>query len=72
VKVLRPDLAAAIGSKRFLREIEIAANLTHPHIVPLYDSGEAEGFLIIRSPPSSVSTAHAPASVGLPRPRHPA
>ncbi len=45
VKVLRPDLAAALGPERFLREIEIAANLTHPHIVPLYDSGEAQGFL---------------------------
>ncbi len=45
VKVLRPDLAAALGPERFLREIEIAANLTHPHIVPLYDSGEADGFL---------------------------
>ncbi len=45
VKVLRPDLAAALGPDRFLREIEIAANLTHPHIVPLYDSGEADGFL---------------------------
>ena len=45
VKVLRPDLAAAMGPERFLREIEIAANLTHPHILPLHDSGEAEGFL---------------------------
>ncbi len=45
VKVLRSDLAAALGPDRFLREIEIAANLTHPHIVPLYDSGEADGFL---------------------------
>ena len=45
VKVLRPELAAALGSERFLREIEIAANLQHPHIVPLYDSGEADGFL---------------------------
>ncbi len=45
VKVLRPDLAAALGPERFLREIEIAANLTHPHILPLHDSGEAEGFL---------------------------
>ena len=45
VKVLRPDLAAALGHERFLREIEIAANLTHPHILPLYDSGEADGFL---------------------------
>jgi eukaryotic-like serine/threonine-protein kinase len=40
VKVVRPSLAAAIGRERFLREIEIAARLRHPHIVPLYDSGE--------------------------------
>ena len=45
LKVLRPDLAAALGPDRFLREIKIAASLTHPHIVPLYDSGEADGFL---------------------------
>jgi TolB-like protein/transposase len=45
VKVLLPDLAVAIGAARFLREIEIAAQLTHPHIVPLHDSGEADGFL---------------------------
>lgn len=45
VKVLRPELAAALGADRFLREIEIAARLTHPHILPLHDSGEAAGFL---------------------------
>ncbi len=45
VKVLRPDLAAALGSDRFLREIKIAAQLHHPHILPLHDSGEADGFL---------------------------
>jgi len=45
LKVLRPDLAAALGPERFLHEIRIAANLHHPHILPLYDSGEAEGFL---------------------------
>ncbi|NIM52509.1 MAG: protein kinase, partial [Gemmatimonadales bacterium] len=45
VKVLRPDLTATLGSERFLREIEIAAQLHHPHILPLYDSGEAEGLL---------------------------
>ena len=45
VKVLRPDLAAALGSDRFLREIEVAASLTHPHILPLHDSGAADGFL---------------------------
>ncbi len=45
VKVLRPDLAAVLGAERFLREIKIAARLTHPHILPLHDSGEADGFL---------------------------
>jgi serine/threonine-protein kinase len=45
IKVLRPDLAAALGAERFLREIEIAARLTHPHILPLHDSGAAGGFL---------------------------
>src|SRR2546428_12498634 len=45
VKVLRPDIAGAIGADRFLREIEIAAQLSHPHILPLYDSGEADGLL---------------------------
>src|SRR5438477_3978700 len=45
VKVLRPELAAALGAERFLREIEIAARLTHPHILPLHDSGEVGGFL---------------------------
>ncbi len=41
IKVLRPEVAKAIGSGRFLREIEIAAQLSHPHILPLFDSGEA-------------------------------
>ena len=45
VKVLRPELAESIGGTRFLREIEIAAQLSHPHILPLHDSGEAGGFL---------------------------
>ena len=45
VKVLRPELGAALGPERFLREIEIAAQLHHPHILPLHDSGEADGFL---------------------------
>ena len=42
IKVLRPELAAALGAERFLREITTTANLRHPHILPLYDSG-AEG-----------------------------
>src|SRR5438105_3592745 len=45
IKVLRPELAAAVGHERFLREIEIAAKLQHPHILPVYDSGQADGML---------------------------
>lgn len=45
LKVLRPDLVPALGAERFLREIAIAARLTHPHILPLHDSGEAAGLL---------------------------
>ncbi len=45
VKVIRPDLVAAVGSERFLREIEITANLNHPHILPLLDSGAHDGLL---------------------------
>jgi serine/threonine-protein kinase len=45
IKVLRPELAQALGAERFLREIEIAARLTHPHILALHDSGEADGLL---------------------------
>ncbi len=45
IKVLRPELAASLGSDRFLREIKVAARLQHPNILPLYDSGEAAGFL---------------------------
>jgi len=45
IKVLRPELAAVLGPDRFVREIEIAAGFTHPHILPLHDSGEADGFL---------------------------
>jgi tetratricopeptide (TPR) repeat protein len=45
IKVLRPELAAALGSERFLREIHLEARLQHPHILPLYDSGTADGFL---------------------------
>ncbi len=45
LKVLNPDLAAALGPDRFLREIEICAGLQHPHIVPLFDSGSVGSFL---------------------------
>jgi serine/threonine-protein kinase len=45
LKVLRPELAAVIGAERFLGEIKVTANLQHPHILPLYDSGSVEGLL---------------------------
>ena len=45
IKVLHPELSEAVGADRFLREIEIAARLTHPHVLPLHDSGEADGLL---------------------------
>jgi serine/threonine-protein kinase len=44
LKVLRPELAAVIGAERFLKEIKVTANLQHPHILPLHDSGEAGSF----------------------------
>ena len=45
IKVLREDVGASVGAERFLREIGIAARLSHPNIVPLIDSGQAEGQL---------------------------
>src|SRR4026209_456384 len=50
VKVLRPELAAVIGAERFLSEIKTTANLQHPHILPLFDSGSAESFLFYVMP----------------------
>jgi len=45
LKVLKPELAAVLGADRFLREVKTTAQLTHPHILPLHDSGNADGFL---------------------------
>ncbi|HZA93286.1 MAG TPA: serine/threonine-protein kinase, partial [Gemmatimonadales bacterium] len=45
LKILRPELAAALGPQRFLSEIRVVAHLQHPHILPLFDSGSANGFL---------------------------
>jgi serine/threonine protein kinase len=50
IKVLRPGLAASLGRDRFAREIRLAARLNHPHILPLYDSGEADQFLFFVMP----------------------
>jgi serine/threonine-protein kinase len=45
IKVLKPELSAILGGERFLQEIKVTARLTHPHILPLFDSGDADGFL---------------------------
>ena len=50
IKVLRPELAAVIGAERFLSEIKTTANLQHPHILPLFDSGAADSFLFYVMP----------------------
>ena len=50
IKVLRPELAAALGRERFLREVTTTANLRHPHILPLFDSGEADELLFYVMP----------------------
>ena len=50
LKVLKPDLAAVVGADRFLAEIKTTANLQHPHVLPLFDSGEADGLLFYVMP----------------------
>ncbi len=50
LKVLRPELSAILGTERFLHEIRTTANLQHPHILPLYDSGEADGMVFYVMP----------------------
>ena len=50
LKVLKPELAAVVGAERFLAEINVTANLQHPNILPLHDSGEADGFLFYVMP----------------------
>ena len=50
LKVLKPERAAALGAQRFLNEIQVTANLQHPHILPLYDSGSADGALFYVMP----------------------
>ena len=67
LKVLKPELAAIVGAERFLAEIKTTANLQHPHILPLHDSGEADGFLFYVMPYVEGGVAQAEA-----RPRAPA
>jgi len=50
VKVVRPEFAGVLGGERFVREIQIASKLSHPHIVPVYDSGQADGLLYYTMP----------------------
>jgi serine/threonine-protein kinase len=50
IKILRADVAESLARERFLREIQLAARLSHPHILPLYDSGEANGVLYFVMP----------------------
>lgn len=50
VKVLKPELAEKVAAERFLEEIRTTANLQHPHVLPLFDSGEADGFLFFVMP----------------------
>ena len=50
IKVLKPELAAVLGAERFVQEITTTAQLQHPHILPLFDSGEADGFLFYVMP----------------------
>ena len=50
LKALKPELAAVVGAERFLAEIKVTANLQHPHILPLFDSGEADSFLFYVMP----------------------
>ena len=45
IKVLKPELGAVLGAERFLSEIKVTANLQHPHLLPLFDSGDADGLL---------------------------
>src|SRR6266571_4689401 len=50
IKVLKPELAAVLGAERFVVEIKTTASLQHPHILPLFDSGTADGFLFYVMP----------------------
>ena len=69
LKLLRPELAAVIGAERFLAEIKLTANLQHPHILPLFDSGAADGFLFYVMPYVEGESLREPAHPGEAAPR---
>src|SRR5688572_33390606 len=60
LKVLRPEISAEIGAERFLREIKMAAGPTHPHILPVYDSGQPDGLLFYVMPNMAARSPRAP------------
>ncbi len=66
IKVLRGELAETLGRERFLREIQLAARLSHPHILPLYDSGEADGVLYFVMPVMQGQTLRERLAAGTP------
>ena len=68
IKVLHPDLAETLGRERFLREIQLAARLNHPNILPLYDSGEASGCMYFVMPVMAGQTLRDRLSSGSPLP----
>ena len=67
LKVLKPELAAVVGAERFLAEIKTTANLQHPHILPLFDSGEADSFLFYVMPYVEGETLRDRITLGPPR-----
>ena len=66
--MLHPDLAETLGRERFLREIQLAARLNHPNILPLYDSGEASGCMYFVMPVMAGQTLRDRLSSGSPLP----
>src|SRR5258707_4789232 len=70
LKVLSPALAASLGADRFLREIELAARLQHPHIVTVFDSGDAGGILWYTMPYVEGETLRARVQRQRPHPLH--
>ena len=68
IKVLHPELSAVLGGERFLGEIKVTANLQHPHILGLIDSGEADGLLYYVMPYVTGESLRAPSPARAPAP----